>query len=154
VELIRRFRSEDYATALESWGWLDELPRMEPAFASCFGDVFLQGQDGSFSFLDTLGGKLDRVWPDGASLRAAINTHQAQDEYLRAGLVHAATEAGLVPGPDQVLSFKVPPVLGGELSVENLEIADFVVAVHIAGQIHEQVRSLPPGTSVSGITID
>lgn len=65
------------------------------------------------------------------------------------GLAQAAEGAGLTPGGDQVLSFKVPPVLGGELSPENLELADFVVAVNLTGQIHEQVKSLPPGTSIS-----
>jgi hypothetical protein len=61
---------------------------------------------------------------------------------------------GLAPGNDQVLSFKVPPVLGGELSTENLEVADFVVSVNVAGQIHDQVRLLPPGAPIAGITID
>ena len=69
------------------------------------------------------------------------------------GLVKAASDTGLLPGADQVLSFKVPPVLGGELAPANLELADFVVAVNLAGQIHEQVRSLPPGTPITGITI-
>lgn len=154
MELIRRFGIDAYTAALESWGWLDELTGKTPALANAFGDVFLQGPDGSFSFLDTLGGKLERVWPDAASLQAGINTPEAQDEYLMVGLVKAASDAGLVPGPDQVFSFKVPPVLGGELSDENLELADFVVAVNIAGQIHEQVRLLPPGTPITGITTD
>jgi hypothetical protein len=154
MELTRRFGPHVYEEALESWRWIDELSKMTPALTNAFGDVFLQDRDGSFSFLDTLGGKLERVWPDAASLQAGINTREAQDEYLMIGLALAAGDAGLSPGPDQVLSFKVPPVLGGQLAGEDLELADFVVAVNTAGQIHEQVKSLPPGTPVSGITID
>lgn len=154
MELIRRFRSDEYAEALSSWAWLGGLAGMIPALTNVFGDVFLQGQDGSFSFLDTVGGRLDRVWSDAAALQADINNPQAQDEYLMIGLVHAADAAGLAPGDGQVLSFKVPPVLGGALDPENLEHADFVVAVNIAGQIHERVKTLSPATPITGLTID
>ena len=136
---------------MSSWAWLEGLDRMVPVLANAFGDVFLRDQDGSFSFLDTVDGSLARAWPDAAALQAAINTREVQDEYLLAHLVRAA---GLEPGPEQVLSFRIPPVLGGELSVENIELADFVVSVNVAGQVHEQVRALPPGTPVTDIRID
>lgn len=126
---------------------------MTPALTNAFGDVFLQSQDGSFSFLDTVEGRLQLVWPDAAAFQTDINTPTAQDHYLMIGLAQAAADAGLEPAPDQILSFKTPPVLGGELSMENLEIADFVVTVNVAGQVHGQVRSLPPGAPITGITI-
>lgn len=154
MDSIRRFRPGEYAEALSSWAWLEGLDGMTPALTNVFGDVFLQGQDGSFSFLDTVRGRLDRVWSDAAALQADVNTPKVQDEYLMIGLAHAADAAGLTPGDGQVLSFKVPPVLGGALDVENLELADFVVAVNIAGQIHRQVKAFPPGTPITGLTID
>lgn len=154
MEFIRRFRPDEYAEALSSWAWLDGLDGMTPALTSVFGDVFLQGQDGSFSFLDTVGGRLDRIWSDAAALQADINDPKAQDEYLMIGLARSADATGLAPGDGQVLSFKVPPILGGALDTQNLELADFVVAVNVAGQIHEQVKALPPGTPITGLTID
>ena len=36
----------------------------------------------------------------------------------------------------------------------NLTLADFVVTVNIAGQIHGQINDLPTGTSISGLTIN
>ncbi len=154
MELIRRFGANAFVEALSSWAWLDGLAGMTPALANAFGDVFLQGRDGSFSFLDTVGGRLDRFWLDAASLQADINNPEAQDKYLMVGLAQAADSQGLTPGVDQVLSFKVPPVLGGQLSTENLELVDFVIAVNLAGQIHQQVKSLPPGTPIPGLTLD
>ena len=44
----------------------------------------------------------------------------------------------------------MPPVLGGGFAVENIEVCDFVVAVNLAGQLHD----LPPGTRFSGIEVD
>jgi hypothetical protein len=154
MEMIRRFTADAYAQALESWNWLEGLAGMSPTLTNAFGDVFLQAADGSFWFLDTGGGRLDRVWSDAASLQADINTRAAQDEYLMIGLAQDAEAIGLTPGNDHVLSFKVPPVLGGELAPENLEISDFVVSVNVIGQIHGKVRLLPPGAPVTGIIID
>jgi hypothetical protein len=154
MELIRRFGANAYAEALESWSWLDELGGTTPALTNTFGDVFLQNQDGSFWFLDIVGGRLEHVWSDAATLQADINTPAAQAQYLMIRLAESADEAGLTPGEDQVLAFKVPPVLGGELATGNLELADFVMTVNLAGQIHGQVRSLPPGTPITGLTIE
>jgi len=153
VEPIRRFDPQSYSDALESWGWLADLDGMSPTFANAFGDLFVQAPDGSFSFLSTLDGTLEHLWPDAAALQAAINTREAQDEFLIIGLVQDAAAAGLEPGPAEVLAFKVAPALGGEVAVDNLELADFVVTVNVAGQIHEQIKNLPPGTSISGLTI-
>jgi hypothetical protein len=154
MEMIRRFGADAYAQVLESWSWLEGLAGMSPALTNAFGDVFLQAEDGAFWFLDTVGGRLDRVWSDAASLQAEINTPAARDEYLLVGLARDAEAVGLTPGSDQALSFKVPPVLGGDLATHNLEISDFVVSVNVMGQIHSQVRSLPPGAPVTGIAID
>lgn len=104
VESIRRFDAKSYSGALESWGWLDGLAGMSPALANAFGDLFMQAEDGSFAFLSTLDGTLQTLWPDAASLQAAINTPRAQDEFRLAGLVQDASRAGLDPSPQQVLS--------------------------------------------------
>ena len=59
-----------------------------------------------------------------------------------------------VVGRSEVYDLAPPPILGGPLKVENITKMDFVVALNIAGQIHDQVRGLPPGTKISGVTID
>lgn len=70
------------------------------------------------------------------------------------GLVQAASDAGLTQSGSEVLSFRTPPVLGGVLEPENLELADFVVAVNLAGQLHERTSALPPGAPITGFSID
>ena len=52
------------------------------------------------------------------------------------------------------LSFVVPPVLGGKFDPDNVTVRDFVVALNISGQIHDQIRDLPPGTPIKGFTVD
>jgi hypothetical protein len=151
VPLTRTFTPEQYAGATESWGWLD-LAGKTPIFASPFGDVFYRAADG-FWWLDTLEGTLTRPWRTADELNSALNSPDGQDEYLLGGLAMAAERSGLLPGPAQVYDFSVSPVLGGPIEVGNIGVIDFVVGVNIAGQLHDQVRALPPGTAISGVTI-
>lgn len=151
MELTRRFTAEQFGSGLGSWEWLG-LAGKTPVFASPFGDVFLESGAGIW-WLDTLEGTLTCPWPDPAALEADLRTDEGQDRYLLAGLAHAAERRGLVPAETQVYGFTAPPVLGGALDVANVEVIDFVVSLNIAGQLHEQVRDLPPGTPISRITI-
>ncbi|MDI1463842.1 DUF1851 domain-containing protein [Catellatospora sp. KI3] len=152
MQLTKTFTEEQFARALESWAWLD-LAGRKPVFTSLFGDVFLVGTDG-VSYLDVIEGKLlAGIWPDGAALEAMLNTEAGEDRYLLGGLALGAQAKGLTLGPDQVFTFMPPPVLGGKVGLETVEVADFVVAVDIAGQIHDQIRALPPGTPIGSIKI-
>lgn len=154
VDLIRRHPFEAYQQALQAWAWLPDLAGKGPAFTSAFGDVFLQDRDGSYWFLDTLAGTLTRRWPDTDALEAELMTPEGQDRYLMAALLAAADRAGLEPGPGEVLAFKVAPVLGGAPEVDNVQVVDLVVNLDILGQVHQQVRELPPGTTITGFTIE
>ncbi|MBV1855035.1 T6SS immunity protein Tdi1 domain-containing protein [Catellatospora tritici] len=152
MQLTKTFTDAQYAQALESWAWLD-LGDRKPVFTSLFGDVFLVGPDG-VSYLDVIEGRLTTgLWPDGAALEAALNTEEGQDRYLLGGLAFGAQARGLLLGPDQVYTFMPPPVLGGKVGLDSIEVYDFVMAVDIAGQIHDQIRALPPGTPIGSIKI-
>ena len=143
MEAIRQFVALQYASALESWTWLD-LAGKAPLCASPFGDVFLEDRHGVW-WLDVVEGRLTRPWDSREAFSAAVRTTAGQDEYLLVGLGLAAEDAGLVPGPGQVYGFRVPPRLGGLLEVDNVEVVDFVAGVNVAGQIHRQIHTLPPG---------
>jgi len=152
VELTRTFAPEVYAQALESWRWIG-LDGTAPVAATAFGDVILQRGE-AFLFLDTIEGDLLQAWPSREALEQSLATEEGQDRYLLAGLAQSAEHEGLVCGPGQVYGFRHPPVLGGPIELDNVEVVDFVVAVDVAGQVHEQVRDLPPGTPISGVTLD
>ncbi len=61
---------------------------------------------------------------------------------------------GMCPGPDECLSFKHPPALGGQLDPDNFETCNIRVHFSIAGQIHQQIKDLPPGTAITNIKIE
>lgn len=151
MRFTKTFSDEQYAQALDSWSWLG-LDGRKPLFASLFGDVFLAGRDGCW-YLDTIEGTLTQPWASADELELELSTEQGQDRYLLGGLAAAAAARGLALDADQVYSFMPPPVLGGGVTIESVTVESFVMAVNIAGQIHEQVRDLPPGTQVTGVTL-
>jgi hypothetical protein len=149
VQLTKTFPAEALREGLESWSWLP-LAGKVPVLATCFGDVILQDAEG-YWFLDAAGGKLDKIASNLDELKAALSSPEGQDQYLLAGLAQAAETQGLVLAESEVFDFTQPPVLGGKFVVENLQPKDFVVSLNISGQIHNQVRNLPPGTKISNI---
>lgn len=120
--------------------------------ASLFGDVFLQDPTG-YWFLDTLEGSLTRQWASQRDIQVALETEEGQDQYLLGGLAMAADARGLKLSDDEVYRFKVPPVIGGTIDLANVEVGGFVVATSFAGQLHDQVKNMPPGANITGFQV-
>lgn len=148
MELIRQFAPDTAVAALTDWLWLPGLVDLAPLAFSAFGDAFLYAPDGVW-FLDTIEGTLTREWNNPAEVQDALNTLEGEDRFLLGGLVHAAAEAGIEPSESEVLAFKVAPILGGAFEADNIAAYDFEVALSLAGQLHRQLKDLPPGTSIS-----
>jgi len=60
---------------------------------------------------------------------------------------------GAIPSPGQCVVPKTPLFLGGSDAIEDLELMPLVVTVSLTGQLWEQVKDLPEGSSVSGLSI-
>lgn len=143
---------EDIARALESWGWLP-IQSKKPVLVTAFGDIFLESSEGIW-FLDTLEGNLVRVGDTIADLKNLLATEEAENHYLFAGFVERAQNEGMLLEGAECYDFKVNPIVGGKIEYENIEPRNFVVAVNIAGQLHEQTRAMLPGSKITGFTIE
>jgi hypothetical protein len=149
--LTKTFDAPTFARALDDWSWLD-LSGKVPVLSSLFGDVFLQDSRG-YWFLDTIAGSLSLVARSRDEMQAKLDSQEGQDNFLLGGLAMAADRNGMHLNADQVYDFQIPPVLGGKTDLGNVTVMDFVVSLSIAGQLHDQVRNLPPGTKVSGFKV-
>jgi hypothetical protein len=111
-----------------------------------FGAQFGIGSDASISVLDPETGDFDSVAPDLEGwAQAILDDHRyltgwplAHDWQVANGALRAGRR--LIP--------KVPFVLGGEYSVDNLYDADTVLALLYRGDVAAQIRHLPDGAKI------
>ena len=138
---------------LDDWRWLvgDQLQLWHVTKA---GDALLRhSADGSIHFLDVKSGAVERIADHEAAFEAAVGSASNADRWLMSKVVDGQAALGMQPGADQCLSFQHPPALGGAISPDNLELCGILVHFSIAGQIHRQIKDLPPGTRIDELEI-
>lgn len=152
-DLTVNFSHLDRTTILEDWRWLIGTSKL-PILITASGDAFVQDvNDGGVFALDTTAGKLDRVADTFDAFQALLADKSFVIERFAVQMVGALLSAGSVLAPGQVYSFKIPPALGGEHSIDNIEAVDMQVHFSVSGQILEQIFGLPPGTPITDVTI-
>jgi hypothetical protein len=138
---------------LDDWRWLTG-PDLHLWHATKMGDAFLRHPaDGSIHFLDTVSGEVERIANDEADFERVIASEDNADRWLMREVVDMQAMLGMRPGPDQCLSFRNPPVLGGQLLPDNFDVVSLIVHLSVAGQIHEQVKDLPEGAPIPQIEL-
>lgn len=133
-------------SALEAWRWIG-LEDKKPILVTVFADVFLRSPEGIW-FLDTVEGTLKFVCPTRRHLDQLLEAKQWQQMYLLSHLVDRAIGEGNKLGEGQCYNFAQHPVAGGTMEYENVERINFVVALHIKGQMHDKVRKMSPGDAI------
>ncbi len=144
--------SEELSEGLEAWSWLP-VKEKSPIAVTAFGDVFLESPEGIW-FLDTLEGSLNRIADSKPELDEILNTAEGQTHFLFSSFVDRALSEGMNLEEGQCYDFKVNPVLGGAVEFENIEVNDFVVSLYVSGQVHQQIKDLPPGAKIKEINIE
>lgn len=138
VDLTRTATRQQYARGLSTWRWAG-VERQVPLFMSLFGDVFLESYDG-YWWLDSVRGTVVKPWETFEDLEADLDSARGQERYLRSRLVLDAELHGLLPEEGQLYGFTVAPALGGPMHVDNLELLDLTLRLHLNGRLHAWVR--------------
>jgi hypothetical protein len=144
--------AEDVHRALDGWTWIG-LSGLRAVAVSAFGEVFFQSADGRVMHLDTIEGGLSPVSRDLPEFTAKLLEAEHRDALLLGGLVMSVRSRGMLLAPGQCYDFKLPPILGGAMDLDQIRTQLFVVKLDLAGQLHQQVRDLPPGTPIDRITL-
>ena len=151
-DLTINVKEMDVNALLNEWKWaMDES--MVPVLITAMGDVFAQGQSGAVYLIDVVDGTIECVAQDGNDFQMLLKDTSFVTETMYPTRVVELRKAGLTLGPKEVYSNRKPLVLGGEDSLENYETTDISVHLSVHGQIHEQVKDLPPGTPIKNIKI-
>jgi len=130
--------SADVPRMLASWSWLVG-GRFRPIAINRFGDWFLERPDGSVEQLGIHDGELMTVAPTVTAWKSWLAT----DDAMAANwdwLVLRLHDLGKVLGPDQVFGFKVPPLLGGTLTVDNVGIYPIATMMALLSPLGERAH--------------
>ena len=139
------------ADILSDWRWLiGSTARL--LIVSSLGDAFLEDQ-ASVYWLNVGDGIYVKVADSVAGFESILASPDKVAEWFIPELVLDIQRLGITRSQHQCFSFKKPPVLGGKYEPENFEAADISIHFSLLGQIHEQVKDLPAGTSISEFKI-
>lgn len=149
----------DYLLDPSGHNWTDLLSAWSPILPEEFnlwlvnkvGDAFLIVPDGSIHVLDIGMGAFNHVADNREDF--ADRVVENADSWLLKYLIDDCIASGKVLKDGQCYGYKVPPMLGGKYTTDNLEPADLSVHYSLLAQISEQTRELPDGTRIRSIDI-
>ena len=142
-----------WADLLDDWKWL--VPSTATVWLmNRFAELVLVLDDGTVAYLDTSTGALRTIARDREEFIVKIDQSNHADEWLMVPLVDQCVAVGMTLGVNQCYGFITAPTLGGQYEISNVEPSDIAVYLSVMGQIHEQIKDLPEGTTISHVTID
>lgn len=137
----------NWSAILAEWSWLLP-PEFTLWLVNRFSDLFLVLPDGSVHMLEVGAGSLTRLADSREEFCAQMDEDDVAENRLLIPLVDNLVAQGVTLLPGQCYAFKIPPVLAGEYTVENvapLSITDYLGAY---ASIHLQLRDVPDGAQV------
>ena len=138
--------ADSVEAALRSWTWLP-IEDKKPYAVTVLGDVFLEDDKGLW-FLDRIEGTLSFAADSHERLQQILDSEAGQDHYLWFTLVEAAKVEEMHLDDNECYDFKVAPILGGAVELENIEIREFELVLLVAGQVHGQMQATAASTDV------
>ena len=139
--------SIDWRSCLEDWAWL--LPDSYTIWlVNRFGDLIIVLDDESVHLVDVGAGTITELAKSREDFIQKIDDHGNAEQWLLISLVDSARSATLAIGDHECYSYRIPPILGGDYSVANLEVCDLSVHYSILGQICKQTQGVTDGTRV------
>ena len=140
--LMLEMKDLTHTEPLRDWDWLVS-PRMTPLMVSVFGDVLLGAPDGSLWLLSMLDGECQQIAADAAEYNRLKRDPEWLDEWFLAAWQEIADRRGLQPKADECLGWKVHPLVGGQIEVDNLQVFSLRLYQSLMAQLHRQLRSSP-----------
>jgi hypothetical protein len=147
-QLTKDIANIDFEDILSCWQWkLTEMKSV--AMISCFGDMFLVGNDDAIYWLQTDSGDLTKVAENLTQFELLLRDDNKIDYWFLPLLVEKLLNAGKTLEENEVYGYLKLPVIGGEYSIENIKVIPMRVHFEYTGLICEQIKDLPDGTKVS-----
>jgi len=152
-DLTVKFDDHSSNRLIHDWTWLIGENKT-PILVSSIGDLFLRDDSDKVYWLNVGDGTLTVVANSVEEFKQKLQDQSIVNDWFLVGLISELKTAGVNLKPGQIYSYKKLLVLGGDYSPENFEPTDIEVHFSFAGQIHRQVKDLPPGTKINSIKFE
>ncbi|GLS26416.1 T6SS immunity protein Tdi1 domain-containing protein [Marinibactrum halimedae] len=153
-DLTTYFQHLDKAEIVADWEWLIGKGKL-PVLITASGDAFLQdSNDGSIYFLDVTAGEFSLVTKSPEEFQLLLSNKEFVSNHFFVQMIGEMKRVGVNLEKGQVYSFKVPPALGGKYEMDNVEVTSIYVHFSVNGQIHKQIKDVPPGTKIDQVTLE
>lgn len=149
-DLTVKFDENASNKLIRDWTWLTGTDKT-PIMVSSIGDLFLKDTTDRVFWLNTGDGTLTAVADGIEMFREKLQDQDVVNDWFLVDLIDALKTEGKRLKPGQVYSYKKLIVLGGDYTPDNFEPTDIEVHFSFAGQIHQQVKDLPPGAKINSI---
>ena len=146
-ELTVALDTHSHDDLLSEWRWQIK-DGFQISLISSLGDLFLSDSAGHVHWLDSGAGRLNEV---AAGLDEFQQLRQQQSyvaEWFFPRLVGAILQRGVRLAFGQCFSYKLPPILGGQMQPTNFEATDLCVHLSILGQINRRAKDFPEETPI------
>jgi hypothetical protein len=129
----------DSAKLLQFWRWL--IPETEtPLFITGLGDWIFGRPDGSIAKLDILEGKYSFLSKSSDEYNRQKTSREWLEKEFLINWYEIAIGNQLIPTTDQCIGWKLAPILGGEITLDNLQLYFMTVYQWSQGQIHQKIQ--------------
>jgi hypothetical protein len=146
-------RGFDWRTILSDWVWV--LPESFTVWLmNRFGDLFIVLEDGSVHWFDVGGATLKRIADSRDDFCKKIDEDNNANDWLMIPLVDRLVAAGITVGAGQCYSYRKPPLVGGDYTVENTAVLDIKKHYGFYGSIYEQMKDVPDGDTVEFVIVN
>ncbi|MHA4847902.1 T6SS immunity protein Tdi1 domain-containing protein [Flavitalea antarctica] len=133
---------------LKYWGWkIGDVKAI--AHLTALGDLFFIGRDDGIYWLQTDCGNFSKVAESLERFEECLTDQGKIAEWFLPWLVQKLILAGRTLEPTEVYSYRKPPIIGGEYTIDNIEITDINAHLECSGQIFQGIENLPDGTKIS-----
>jgi hypothetical protein len=137
-----------WPTILADWAWLLPGREFTLSLMNRFGDLFIVMDSGSVHLLRVCDGSAEKVAENREDFYRQVDEDNNGNDWFMIPFIDKLVAAGKLLKEGRCYSFVLPPVLGGEYTIENT--CDLNVAEHFSvyASIHHQIKDLPDGTRV------
>ena len=146
-------RGKNWSQLLSPWSGTIP-PQFTLWLVNKLGDLFVVIEDGSVHMLDVGSGVVTRLADSRDHFADLLGQGDNAGRWLLLSLVDECASE-LPPLTDaQCYGFKIPPLLGGKYTLDNIEPTSLAIHYSLLADIHRQTKDLPDGTKIKAVVVD